>query len=330
MRVVLTIVGIFVGFLIGGAVLGFICDTAGCEDSLDVWFGFLTLGLSIAGGVIGYRLPSKIANNANSGELSRYQGSLKCLQCGSELRQEGLFCGSCGARKRPISSPVTTAKRGSPLLIVTVIIGVIILALSISFVLASNSERNDSMSEVPSDVLTVPTATLVPPTATSTPVPLNIYRSKKFGFSLSYTSAWIVEERVQYNAPPEVMPDIVFSDPETGFTHVVVEIEKMSSHQGSIYDLVNRRIHGDPDLVADPDGVPIDHLSGFLFHGVRKEGELATRVILVLVNDPWDISVVFIPHPLEVHDAAEAPFPALEWPRINEMVESFELFPAGV
>ncbi|PZC49643.1 MAG: hypothetical protein DK304_001250 [Chloroflexi bacterium] len=68
MRVALTIVGVFVVFLIGGPVLAFICDTAGCEDSLDVWLGFLTLGLAIAGGVIGYRLPSKITNNANSGE----------------------------------------------------------------------------------------------------------------------------------------------------------------------------------------------------------------------------------------------------------------------
>lgn len=151
MRVVLTIVGVLVGFLIGGSVLGFICEAAGCQDSLDVWLGFLTLGLAIAGGVIGYRLPAKITNNANLGKPSRYQGSPKCSQCGSELRQEGLFCGSCGARKRSVSSPATTNKRGSPLLIVMVVIGVIILISIMFSVLVNNSERNEPMPEVPSD-----------------------------------------------------------------------------------------------------------------------------------------------------------------------------------
>ena len=226
---------------------------------------------------------------------------------------------------------------GAPLLIVMVIIGVIISISVMSSVLVSSSERNESMPEVPTDLLPVPTVTLVPPTATpvsptATPtlVPFNIYRSKKFGFSLSYTSAWTLEERVQDDAPPEVMPDIVFSDSETGFTHVVVEIERLSLSQGSINEFVNRRIHWNPGLVADPDGVPIDRINGFLFHGVLKEGEPATRVILVAANDPWAIEVEFIPHPLEPHDAVGAPFPAFEWPRINDMVESFELFPAGV
>lgn len=205
---------------------------------------------------------------------------------------------------------------GAPLLIVMVIIGVIILISVMSSVLVSSSERNESMPEVPTDLLPVPTVTLVPPTAT--PVPPTA------------TSAWTLEERVQDDAPPEVMPDIVFSDSETGFTHVVVEIERLSLSQGSINEFVNRRIHWNPGLVADPDGVPIDRINGFLFHGVLKEGEPATRVILVAANDPWAIEVEFIPHPLEPHDAVGAPFPAFEWPRINDMVESFELFPAGV
>tara|TARA_Y100000590_G_C15724183_1_gene1014564 strand:- start:2072 stop:3124 length:1053 start_codon:yes stop_codon:yes gene_type:complete len=350
MRVVSAIVGVLLGFLVGSAFLGLICDTAGCEDSLDVWLGFLTLGLAIAGGVIGYRLPSKITKNANSGESSKYQASFKCSQCGSELRQEGLFCGSCGARKRPISSPATTNKRRFPLLIVIVVIGVIILISVMSSVLTSNSERNVVNPEVPSDVLPVPTAApaaaptavlaLDPPTATpvptattvpptATPVPFNRYRSKKFGFSLSYTSAWTVDERVQANAPPEVMPDIVFSDSKTGFTHVIVEIERLSLSQGSINEFVNRRIHRNRGIVADPAGVPIDRINGLLFHGLLKKGEPATRIILVVANGPWAIAVEFIPHPDEEH-VGQAPFPAFEWPRINDMVESFELFPTGV
>ena len=346
MRVMSAIIGGLLGFLVGSAFLGLICEATGCQGYFGPLLGLLILGIMIAGGIIGYRLPTKIINSGNARGSGRYQGTPKCLQCGSDLPQEGLFCGSCGARKRPVSSPVTTNKRRFPLLIVIVVIGVIILISLMSSVLASNSERNVVNPEVRSDVLPVPTAAptavpaLDPPTATpvptattvpptATPVPFNIYRSKKFGFSLSYTSAWTVDERVQANAPPEVMPDIVFSDSKTGFTHVIVEIERLSLSQGSINEFVNRRIHWNPGSVADPAGVPIDRINGLLFHGVLKKGEPATRIILVVANGPWAIVVEFIPHPDDEH-VGQAPFPAFEWPRINDMVESLELFPAGV
>ena len=142
-------------------------------------------------------------------------------------------------------------------------------------------------------------------------VPTETYSHEMAGFSIDYDGNWEVVERIHQDAPEGVLPDVEFQ--ASLGTFVKIEIARIPNW--TLEGFAEGRIAEDRNFIEN-NRVGIGALPGYLSKGISLESGNQVDILMV-VNDPWVISVVF---------ALEPDLEEVYRPVFLAMIESFRIF----
>ena len=109
------------------------------------------------------------------------------------------------------------------------------------------------------------------------------------GFSIDYPSEWIVTEGKDLQAPDWILPDIDFKT----LNGASLKIEIGFNPGAHLEDFTHARILGD-NTFKETSRKTIETIPAYLSNGAHIPGDNPAD-ILIVVNDPYEISVVFSP-----------------------------------